>query len=82
MMACAGKPVTPIRLVDKAGQAGGYSSRTKNVPGSNSDSSRPWNKTTSKAQPTGKENLIQSLAKLHETCQELTSKTMGQNHMN
>jgi hypothetical protein len=30
--------------VDSAGQAGGYNSSTANVPGSLSDSSRPWNK--------------------------------------
>ena len=38
------RPVTPVRPVDSAGQVGGYSSRTANVPGSLSDSSRPWNK--------------------------------------
>jgi hypothetical protein len=40
--------VTPVRPVDRDGQAGGYSSRTTNVPESLSDFSRPWNKNTSK----------------------------------
>jgi hypothetical protein len=35
---------TPVRPVDSAGHAGGYNSHTSNVPGSLSDSSRPWNK--------------------------------------
>jgi hypothetical protein len=34
----------PVRLVDRAGQAGGYSSRTTSVPESLSDFSRTWNK--------------------------------------
>jgi hypothetical protein len=32
----------PVRLVDRAGQAGGYNSRTTNVPESLSDLSRSW----------------------------------------
>jgi hypothetical protein len=43
------------------------------VPGSLSDSFRPANKTTSKTQPTRGKNPTQSLAKLNETSQELTS---------
>jgi hypothetical protein len=35
------RPVTPVRPVDRAGQADGYSSRTTSVPGSLSDFSRP-----------------------------------------
>jgi hypothetical protein len=31
------RPVTPVRLVDRAGQAGGYSSRTTSVPENLSD---------------------------------------------
>jgi hypothetical protein len=40
----------PVRPVDRAGQAGGYSSRTTSVPKSLSDFSRPWNKNTPKTQ--------------------------------
>jgi hypothetical protein len=39
--------VTPVRLVVRAGQAGGYNSNTS-FPESLSDFSRPWNKNTSK----------------------------------
>jgi hypothetical protein len=67
------RPVTPARHVDRAGQAGGYSSRTTNVPVSLSDFSRPWNRNTPKTQPTKKKNPSQSLAKQLQTCQELTS---------
>jgi hypothetical protein len=35
------RPVTPVRPVDSAGQAGGYSSRTTSVPESLNDFSRP-----------------------------------------
>jgi hypothetical protein len=42
------RTVTPVRPVDRAGQVGGYSSRTTNVPESLSDFSRPWNKNTPK----------------------------------
>jgi hypothetical protein len=35
------RPVTLVKPVDKVGQAGGYNSRTTNVPGSLSDFSRP-----------------------------------------
>jgi hypothetical protein len=42
------RPVTPVRPADRAGQVGGYSSRTTSVPKSLSDFSRPWNKTTPK----------------------------------
>jgi hypothetical protein len=37
-----------VRPVDRAGQAGGYSSRTTSVLESLSDFSRPWNKNTPK----------------------------------
>jgi hypothetical protein len=37
--------------VEKDGQAGGYSSRTTNVPESLNDFSKPWNKNTPKTQP-------------------------------
>jgi hypothetical protein len=50
------RPVTPVRPVDRAGQAGGDSSRTTSVPESLSDFSRPWNKNTPKTQPARKEN--------------------------
>jgi hypothetical protein len=63
----------PVRPVDRASQASGYNSWTTNVPGSLSDSSRPWNKNTSKTQPARKRNP-QNLAKQLQTGQELTSK--------
>jgi hypothetical protein len=42
------RPVTPVRLVDRAGQAGGCSSRTTNVQESLIDFSRPCNQNTPK----------------------------------
>jgi hypothetical protein len=42
------RPVTLVRPVDRADQAGGCSSRTTNVPESLSDFSRPWNQNTPK----------------------------------
>jgi hypothetical protein len=57
------RPVTSVRPVDSAGQAGGYSSRTTSVPECLGDFSRPWNKNTPKTQPARKENPTQSLAK-------------------
>jgi hypothetical protein len=56
--------------MDIADQASGYSSSTKNVLGSLSDSSRPRNKTTCETQPAREENPTQSLTKLHKTYQE------------
>jgi hypothetical protein len=55
--------VTPVRSVDRAGQAGGYSSHTTNIAGSLDDSSRPWNKNTLKTQLARKKNPSQNLAK-------------------
>jgi hypothetical protein len=72
--------VTPVRPVDNAGQAGGYSSRTTSVPESLSDFSRPYNKNTLKTQPARKENPTQNLAKQLKTDQELTSSTKTQRH--
>jgi hypothetical protein len=66
--------------VDRAGQAGGYSSRTTNVLESIIDFSRPWNKNTPKTQPAQKENPTQNQAKQLQTDQELTSNTMTQRH--
>jgi hypothetical protein len=40
--------VTPVRPVNRAGQAGRCSNRTTSVPESLSDFSRPWNKNTPK----------------------------------
>jgi hypothetical protein len=74
------RPVTPFRPVDRAGQAGGYSSRTTSVPESLSDFSRPWNKNTPKTQPARKENPTQNLTKQHQTDQEQTSSTKTQRH--
>jgi hypothetical protein len=45
------RPVTPVRPVDRASQASGYNSRTRSVPESLSDFSRPWNKKNPKTQP-------------------------------
>jgi hypothetical protein len=67
------RPVTPVRPVDRAGQVGGYSSCTTNVPESLSDFSRPWNKNTPKTQPARKENPTQNLTTQLQTDQELTS---------
>jgi hypothetical protein len=57
------RPVTPVRPVDRAGQVGGYRSRTTNVPESLNDFSRPWNRNTPKTQPARKKNPSQSRAK-------------------
>jgi hypothetical protein len=76
------RPVTSVRPVDSAGQAGGYSSRTTSVPESLNDFSRPWNKNTPKTQPARKENPTQSLAKQLQTDQELTSNNTTQRHTN
>jgi hypothetical protein len=70
----------PVRPVDSAGQAGGYSSRTTSVPESLSDFSRPWNKNTPKTQPARKENPTQNLTNQLQTDQELTSSTKTQRH--
>jgi hypothetical protein len=53
----------PIRLVDRAGQAGGCSSLTTSVPESLSDFSRPWNKNTPKTQSARKEKTYARLSK-------------------
>jgi hypothetical protein len=74
------RPVTPVRPVDRAAQAGGCSNRTTNVPESLSDFSRPWNKDTPKTQPALKENPTQNLARQHQTDQELTSNSPTQRH--
>jgi hypothetical protein len=66
------RPVTPVRLVDSAGQAGGYNNCTENVPGSLSDFLGLGTKPHQKTQPAREENPTQNLAKLLETCQELT----------
>jgi hypothetical protein len=64
-----------VRPVDRASQAGGYNSRTTNVPESLSDFSRPWNKNTLKTQPARTKNPTQSQPKHLRNCQELTSTT-------
>jgi hypothetical protein len=82
LAACATpvRSVTSIRPVDKAGQAGGYRSRTTKIPESLSDFSRPWNKNTPTTQPARKENPTQNLAKQHPTDHELTSNSTTQRH--
>jgi hypothetical protein len=74
------RPVTPVRPVDRAGQASGYRSCTTSVPESLSDFSRPWTKTTPKTQPALKENPTQNLTKQLQTDQEQTSSTKTQRH--
>jgi hypothetical protein len=74
------RPVTPVRPVNRAVQAGGYISRTTSVPESLSDFSRPWNKNTPKTQPAQKESPTQSLGKQLQTDQELISSTTTQRH--
>jgi hypothetical protein len=74
------RPVTPLRSVDRAGQAGGYNSRTTSVSESLSDFSRPWNNNTPKTRPARKENRTQSLGKQLQTDRELTSSTSTQRH--
>jgi hypothetical protein len=74
------RTVTPVRPVDRAGQAGGYNSRTTSVPESLSDFSRPWNKSTPKTLPARKENPTQNLTKQLQTDQELTNSTKTQRH--
>jgi hypothetical protein len=74
------RPVTPVRPVDRADQASGYSSRITSVPESLSDFSRPWNKNTPKTQPARKENPTQNLTNQLQTNQELTSNTKTPRH--
>jgi hypothetical protein len=74
------RPVTPVRPLDNADQAGGYSSRTTSVPESLSDFSRHWNKNTPKTQSAQKENPTQNLSRQLQTDQELTSNTTAQKH--
>jgi hypothetical protein len=76
LAACAAQ----VRPVDKAGQAGGYNSRTTSVLESLSDFSRPWYKNTPKTQPTRKENPTQNQTNQLQTNQELTSSTKTQRH--
>jgi hypothetical protein len=59
--------LAPFRPVDSAGRAGGYSSRTTNVPGSLSDSSRPWNKNHLQNTTCKEEEPFTSLAKQLQT---------------
>jgi hypothetical protein len=57
------RPVAPVRLVDRASQAGGYNSRTTNVSENLSDFSQPWNKNTTKTQRARKKNPSPTQAK-------------------
>jgi hypothetical protein len=74
------RPVTPVRPVDRDGQAGGYNSCITNVLESLNDFSRPWNKNTPKTQPAQKENPTQNLTNQLQTNQELTNSTKTQRH--
>jgi hypothetical protein len=71
--------VTPVRPVDRAGQADGYSSRTTNVPESLSDFSRPWNENTPKTTYM-EEEPYQRQPKHLQNYQELTSTNTTQRH--
>jgi hypothetical protein len=71
---------TSVRSMDRAGQAGGYNSRTTSVLESLSDFPRPWNKNTPKTLPAQKVNPTQNLARQLQTDQELTSNTTVQRH--
>jgi hypothetical protein len=83
-------PVRPMACADQTGdisQTGGKSwsgrwlqQSHNNVPESLVDFSRPWNKNTPKTQPMRKKNPTQSLAKQHQTGQELTSNNTTQRH--
>jgi hypothetical protein len=79
-MASAGQTGDTVRPMDRAGQAGGYNSRTTNVPESLSDSSSPLNKNTLKTQPARKKNPTQSQPKHLQNFQELTSTNTTQRH--
>jgi hypothetical protein len=79
-MDCAGQTGDTGQTVDRAGQAGGYSSLTTSVPESLNDFSRPWNKNTPKTQPAWKKKPTQSVAKQLQTGQEQTSSTTTQRH--
>jgi hypothetical protein len=74
------RPMALVRSVDSTGQAGGNQQMHNEVPGSLSDSSRPWKKTTTKEQPAKKENPSQNLARQLQTSQELDSRETGQHH--
>jgi hypothetical protein len=74
--------VAPVRPVDRAGQAGGYSSRTTNVRESLSDFSRPGNKNTLKTQTARKKNPTRSQLKHLQNCQQHTRTNTTQRHTN
>jgi hypothetical protein len=74
------RPMTPVRQMDRVGQAGGYSSRTTNVPESLSDFSGPWNKNTLKTQLARKKNPTQREPKHLQNCEELTCTNTTQRH--
>jgi hypothetical protein len=64
--------------VDRAGQAGGFSNCTTNVPESLGDFSKPWNQNTPKTQLARKKNPSQTQEKHLQTSQELTSNNTTQ----
>jgi hypothetical protein len=70
----------PVRPVDRAGQASGYSIHTTNVPESLSDFSRPWNKNTLKTQPAWTKNPTENQPKHLQNFQELTSTDTTHRH--
>jgi hypothetical protein len=70
-----------VRPVNSTGQVSGYRSRTTNIPGSLSDSSRPWKKPPPKHN-CNKGKPLPKPSKTTPKSQELTSRTTGQNHTN
>jgi hypothetical protein len=72
-------PVTPVRLVDRASQVGGYSSRTKVFQRASVTSLGPGTKTLQKHNLHSRKNL-QILVKQLQTNQEQTSSTTTQKH--
>jgi hypothetical protein len=67
--------MAPVRPVDSAGLAGGEQQMLNKVPGSLSDSSRPWNKNNHQNTTCQQGNPSKNLVKQLQTSQELTSRT-------
>jgi hypothetical protein len=70
----------PVRPVDRAGQADGYSNRTTSVRESLNDFSRPWNKNTPINTTCKEGKPYTNLTKQLQIDQELTSSTKTQGH--
>jgi hypothetical protein len=74
--------MAPVKPVDFAGQAGGEQQVHNKVPGSLSDSSRPWNKNNSRTQPVPEEKPFTKPSKMTPNKPRTDRRTTGQNHMN